>query len=620
MKKLRQILLSLVLLCSLGAFAQTDSQGWPVYYLMSSQNGWSASSEYMFMRQGEKYTLKLNVLEGEFCIATKNWINVYKPSPGAHKLIRENGQQAYACSGTAGSDYLASGLKDVTITFNGNKEGTPTYINFEIGSVEYPVSGDLPVLYINVRDEDGKFNDEIIHRNLAHKDYFDAEYWLDLNGCQWLKELGAESLGSEDNPLKTQIKARGNYSRTAFSKKPFKLKLDKKQKMLGMTKSKHFTLLSHADDWYGYMRNFTAFALGKYLNLPWTPQQQPVELVINGNYRGLYFLTESIRVGDDRIMIEELADEETAPELISGGYVVELDNYWEDNQIRMTEYGYGGNPNRTLKITPDTPEFYSNIQRKFVYDQMFKINTAVGKLSNDLWAYLDMDDLVRYYLVCEITGHTEAFCGSTYLFRDRGEGQKWHFSPLWDFGHAFETGQQLMFNTTAFGHYWIGSIWQHSAFNAKLKETYKWFVGNAYSQIYDDLTAYVNHIRSAAKADHQRWKATANPDNGQTGTNNSDIDNIHNNVEKYLKDRITWLSTRYGTPDASAKEPARDTTPAAPLPDYATGIVPVIDQSEDADMPVIYYTIEGIEVKNPIEGNLYIIRQGSMTGKIIYHK
>ncbi len=115
-----------------------------------------------------------------------------------------------------------------------------------------------------------------------------------------------------------------------------------KQKLLGLTKSKHFALLAHADDNQGYLRNFVGFNLGMRIGLPWTPWMQPCEVIINGDYRGLYFLTESIRVDGDRVNIEELDDNVSDPALISGGYIVELDNYDEENQIRMDEKGSTG--------------------------------------------------------------------------------------------------------------------------------------------------------------------------------------------------------------------------------------------------------------------------------------
>lgn len=90
------------------------------------------------------------------------------------------------------------------------------------------MSNTLPVMYINVyKDaEHTALNDEVISYTLAHKDYFEfADYWLDTSPCEWIDG----SVGSKDNPLPLQIKARGNWSRTGFAKKPFKIKMDAKQ-------------------------------------------------------------------------------------------------------------------------------------------------------------------------------------------------------------------------------------------------------------------------------------------------------------------------------------------------------------------------------------------------------
>ena len=153
----------------------------------------------------------------------------------------------------------------------------------ELPNVSVPkpagITGTLPVLYINVYTDANKtvFNNEVIDYNLDHKNYFsNADYWLEMNGVDWMD--GAEDIGSREAPLPLEIKARGNWTRQGFVKKPFKLKLGDKQSMLGLSKSKHFAILAHADDDKGYLRNYIGFNLGKRIGLPWTPSQQPVEV------------------------------------------------------------------------------------------------------------------------------------------------------------------------------------------------------------------------------------------------------------------------------------------------------------------------------------------------------
>lgn len=488
------------------------------------------------------------------------------------------------------------------------------------------ISGTLPVLYINVYKADGTLDNEVTDRNLGHKNYFSGRYWLDLNGCQWLADLGAESIGSESEPLPLEIKARGNYTRQAFAKKPFKLKLGSKQKLLGLSQSKHFALLAHADDNFGYLRNFTGFNLGRRIGLPWTPDQQPVEVVINGDYRGLYFLTESIRIEKDRIDIAELDDNVSDPELVSGGYLVELDNYDEDNQIRMDEKSCVANQwLDRLRVTWDTPEKYSELQRRFVTDQFTAMNDFVGANSDQLWSYMDLDDAARYYVVEEIMSHTESYHGSTYLFRDLGEGQKWHFSPLWDFGNGFNgSTDRFLYDCDPFGNTWIPSMRANATFNDKVRDTWMWFMNTGYKGIIEDIDTYVTHIAEAAKADRRRWKDAPRPDyNGaQDVADNSDMASRRNKAVNHLNAKVEWLKSQFGdfTSVFNPSEPARDTTPAAPLPDYAKGdgssiLLPVTDP--DDDTPATFYNLQGIRVDSPRKGSVYIMVKGNKPTRFI---
>ena len=174
-------------------------------------------------------------------------------------------------------------------------------------------SGTLPVLYINTEG-----NQPIITK----ESYLQATYYLDPMGVE-----GVEAIGTAEKPLATQIKGRGNYSWNAMLKKPYRLKLDKKAALLGMKKSKHFVLLAHADDWFCSLRDEIGFEVARRMNMPWTPEHKPIELVLNGDYQGIYWLAEQIRVDADRVNIVEQEDGETDPELITGGWLVEIDNY-----------------------------------------------------------------------------------------------------------------------------------------------------------------------------------------------------------------------------------------------------------------------------------------------------
>lgn len=621
-----KLLFMLTLLLSAAGFT-ANAEDYPDFYLRGTQNSWGCENEYKFTRAGARYYLHLTNFSKEFKIGNPDWTINYggsrKLDASAHN-IKSFGEVVGEPDGRNWK-YEIDSSKEITITFVYNKLAPEdnTTVSFLEGYLTFPdepdpnpndptrhISGTLPVLYINVYTDEthSRLDNEIIDKNLAHKNYFsNSEYWLDLNGCEWMKDLGAKSVGSADEPLPLEIKARGNYTRTGFSKKPFKLKLGKKQNLLGLTpeKSKHYAILAHADDTFGYLRNFTGFNLGKRIELPWTPGMQPIEVIINGDYRGLYFLTESIRVGDGRIMIEDLKDNESEPALVSGGYLVELDNYDEDNQIQFYEKPYA-NGDPMVRVTFDTPEEYSSIQRQFISDQFNAINDNIGNNSNKVWSYLDLDDAARYYIVEELIGHTESYHGSTYLFRDRGEGQKWHFSPLWDCGNAFRAGEnQHFFGGITFGNTWIHTLIKNNKFQDKVCETWKWFMSIKFDGIYDDMNQYCQRLEAAAKADYKRWSNAPRPDSGNASSvaDNRDIMNKYQQVNDYLKKRVNWMKELYGNYDMIHSEPARDTTPAAPLPEYITVGVDEIENAVNSAAE--YYTIDGLKVSNP-ESGLYI--------------
>ena len=579
-------------------------------FLMGNLNGWQALADYEFAETSveNQYTLKLGSLEGDFKIATSDWSTIDLGAPLTGSSTVATGE--YDCV-RRGGNFKAVAMTNVTITLDYAEEGSSKMTISADNNPVIPtngISGTLPVLYI--------ITDPImLSKDLDDKDYRDGTYWLDANGFD-----NFESIGSAEEMLPLEIKARGNWTRKGFAKKPFKLKLGSKQNMLGLSKSKHFALLAHADDYNAYLRNFVGFNLGKRIGLPWTPAQQPVEVVMNGDYRGLYFLTESIRVEKDRINIAELNDEETDPSLCSGGYLVELDNYEEGDQIISPEEG----GNDVMRVTFDTPEVYSPLQRRFVEDQFLTMNRMVSEHNPDLWKYMDLDMAARYYIVEEIIDHRESYHGSTYLFRDRGEGQKWTFSPLWDCGAAFgrENVEGYFSDEYLFGNLWIANMRQVPGFMEKVKETWSWFwgtrVGNNGAELFADIDKYIESLRSAAVADHKRWAGAPRPNyEGSTDVvNNSDLNPGTRFVKQCLNRKTAWLAKEWGTPSATATEPVRDITEAQALPEYLTAGIDAV-MSENPDISG-FYNLQGLPISRAEKGQIVIkIEKGKATKVLV---
>ena len=208
----------------------------------------------------------------------------------------------------------------------------------------------------------------------------------------------ADAFGSAELPKQMQIRGRGNYTWKGFEKKPYRVKLDESSKLLGMPKSKHWALMAAADDGLGFMRNTLGFLLGQYIGLRWTPHQVPVELVINGEYRGLYMLTETVRIQKNRINIAEQPDLNEDPLTLSGGWLLEIDNYEGENQVQLVE-GNG----QEFQISIKTPEKMSELQHAYINSQMQTLNSAFYESTSNHWEDLvDLDEIIKFYLVQEI--------------------------------------------------------------------------------------------------------------------------------------------------------------------------------------------------------------------------
>ena len=385
-------------------------------------------------------------------------------------------------------------------------------------------SGTLPVLYIQTENK----------QQITSKDYYlNATYYLDALGL-----AGYQSIGSASEPLTMEIKGRGNYTWRDFNKKPYRIKLADKQPLLGLNKSKHFALMAHADDAQskkGFMRNQVGFELSRMIGMEWTPATAPVEVVLNGDYIGLYFLTETIRVDKDRVNIVEQEDEETDAAAITGGWLVEIDNYSEDPHVTIYENDY-----YTMWFTYKTPEVLSSAQENFLTEEMQRIDQLVygDKKSSELWQYLDMDALAKFYIVQEIMDNYESFHGSCYLYREKGDGQKWKFGPVWDFGSSFNRNKdRYLFEGDVWHNHWIPEICKFPAFMARVKEIWKEFYPQI-NTIYTFTGEQLTLLKSAAVADANRWSEYSG---------NKDLQKRINNVNTWLKSSVAWLNEQWKT-------------------------------------------------------------------------
>ena len=275
-----------------------------------------------------------------------------------------------------------------------------------------------------------------------------------------------------------QIKGRGNAT-WGYPKRPYALKLADKMSPFGLGKKTHkrWILLANWKD-RTLLRNDAAFWLSKHSGLPYTVDGTFVELEINGVHRGNYYLCEQIKIDKgNRVDIKGIAKPETYasdPLAVTGGYLMEIDNNWDDlNSFWSGQYPrYPENPNgRKIDIggfnfkyqfkEPDeedrTAETYYYMT-KFIAE-MEEMIKAASNSNRQYKDYFDTESAIRFMIVNELTGNGDFYNEnyssdykgphSTYLYKDRDVQKngttivsKMHMGPVWDFDYLTFTPEQ----------------------------------------------------------------------------------------------------------------------------------------------------------------------------------
>lgn len=258
------------------------------------------------------------------------------------------------------------------------------------------------------------------------KSYRDARVSLEPNGA------GVNGLKST-----AQIRGRGNTTWDAIvHKKSFQLKFDSKQSLMGMPAAKRWVLLANFYD-RSQLRNWTAQEIASATGLTWTPESRWVELVFNGDYYGIYQLSEKIDVGKNKVDIDKLTSDIEGGEELTGGYLLEIDR----NANKAAEHsGWTSETGYPVYIKRPKPGASNAAQRDYIRDHVTRFERALYADNFDDPAdgfrrLLDVESFMDYWIVEELTLDTDAFHWSTFLYKQRGD-PRLHFGPVWDYDRA----------------------------------------------------------------------------------------------------------------------------------------------------------------------------------------
>lgn len=245
-----------------------------------------------------------------------------------------------------------------------------------------------------------------------------------------------------------EIRGRGN-STWGMAKKPYRLKLKKKYKLLDMPAvAKSWPMLANYAD-KSLMRNALAFEIGRQCGLYYTPSCRFVDVVLNNEYLGNYLVTDQVEVGPDRVEVVEQKATDTQPYQIEGGYLLEVDGFAVTDRVAEGANfpeGFSSNYNTLVTIKYPKDDKINSEQRNYIIDYFNRFETVVrnyeyGKPIGEIADFINVDDFVNWYIATELTSNTDCVW-SIYMKKDRGDS-RFSFGPLWDNDISFANDNRL---------------------------------------------------------------------------------------------------------------------------------------------------------------------------------
>ena len=241
------------------------------------------------------------------------------------------------------------------------------------------------------------------------------------------------------------FRIRGNSSRQ-FEKKPYLMKfvtedgLDNDVEVMGMDAHHEWALNGPYLD-KTLVRNYLCYNMAGDI-MDYAPNVRYCELFVNGAYRGVYLMTETITNGGPEGGRLDLSDTVKGTEVT--GYLLRIDRPTEEDlETTRDIYSYMERSDELLEDaairypgkTKLTEDLAHQIEMDFARFEKCLYSYDYDSEDYGYWNWIDVDSFVDYYIINEFTRNVDAGAFSTYIYKEPGGKYK---MCVWDFNNAFD--------------------------------------------------------------------------------------------------------------------------------------------------------------------------------------
>lgn len=240
------------------------------------------------------------------------------------------------------------------------------------------------------------------------------------------------------------IETRGN-STQGFDKKSYSVELwneqgeDSSAALLGMPAEEDWILHAMVID-KTQLRIPYSFYLWERMG-HYATRWRFVELVIDGEYRGLYLLMEKIKQGEQRVAVKALNEENASGE--EGGYILRIDWLDEAEGFASQYRSQGEEPMffqwyypKASKVKPEQAAYIENWMHRFEKALFNKNCTGSGQ--HPYTDFIDLHSFIDFVLINELSKNADGYKLSSYVHKHaQSEGGGLVAGPIWDFDQTY---------------------------------------------------------------------------------------------------------------------------------------------------------------------------------------
>ena len=316
--------------------------------------------------------------------------------------------------------------------------------------------------------------------------------------------------------------------------------------ILGMPKENDWILNGLAFD-ATLMRDYLVYNLSREMG-QYASRTQYCEVVINGDYRGLYVLQEKLKDDSDRIDIKDIKEDDIAGVSLTGGYITKADKTTGGDPVAW-EMQSAAQDTDFIHEHPK-PEDVTVEQDTYIYSQFTALETAAGNNDSDLItgypSIIDVPTFIDFMILNELSSNVDAYQISTFFHKDIAG--KLRAGPVWDFNLSFghdEFGDRSHTDIWQFdngdneGPLFWKQLFANTEFKCYLSKRWNSLTATGNPLNYDSLSDYIDEtvelISEAAVREQQRW--------GTVPNHTMEI----NLLKSFISERITWMTDNVGT-------------------------------------------------------------------------